>query len=369
MIKINILKKIKLSIKYPKVAINTIFDPIFYRNKATNFPRLINCFITEACNFKCPMCHVVNSRQKNMNQLSFTDIKKVADEIYKEGVSFQLSGGEPLMHPEIIKIIKYLHNKKIPTGLVTNGSLLKKYAKDLVTSGLDFIAISLDGPNEATQYQRGFVKNSFNQINEGIKEIVKVRGDNQFPNIRIATVINKTNINNFEKIYPLIKKLKVDHWSISHFFYYFDEIKKEQDFFYKKYKTGNDIWGQDLASKKEYFNQKERNILNKKIKKILSIKNSNLIISINNKIDVEKYYNGSRPSKNSKCNSPFQQIFLRGNGDIEICHGFIIGNIHKEKLFKIWHNKSIKKFRQLFLKIKIIPACFRCCALDIKFNK
>ncbi len=369
MINTTLLKKLRLATKYPKIAINTIFDRFFYNQKATEFPRLINCFITEQCNFKCPMCHVINSRQKYTHMLSFEDIKKIADKGYKKGISFQLSGGEPLMHPDIIKIIKYLHSKKIPTGLVTNGLLLEKYANDIVNSGLDFLAISLDGPDEATQYQRGYVKGSFDQIIKGINKVVKLRGNKYFPNIRIATVINKSNINNFDKIYPIVKKLKADQWSISHFFYYFKKIKTAQNSFYKKYHTGNDVWGQDLGTNTDYFNQKERLILKNKIKKITSIKNKNIIISINDKVDLEKYYTGVNPSKNSKCVSPFQQVFLRGNGDVEICHGFIAGNIHQHSLTKIWHSQPVNQFRKIFLKHKTIPACFRCCALDIKFDK
>lgn len=369
MINTTISKKLKLATKYPKVAINTVVDKVLFNKKATTFPRLINCFITEQCNFKCPMCHVVNSRQKYTNMLSFEDIKKIADEGHKKGVSFQLSGGEPLMHPDIIKIIKYLHSKKIPTGMVTNGLLLEKYAKDIVDSGLDFLAVSLDGPDELTQYQRGFVKGSFNQIIKGVNKVVKLRGGKNFPNIRIATVINKSNLHNFDKIYPLVKKLKVDHWSISHFFYYYKKIKTAQNNFYKRYHTGDDVWGQDLGTNTQYFNQDERQVLKNKIKKISSIKNKNLIISINDKVDLEKYYTGVLPSKKSTCISPFQQVFLRGNGDVEICHGFIAGNIHQDSLLKIWHSEKVNNFRKIFIKNKTIPACFRCCALDIKFDK
>jgi MoaA/NifB/PqqE/SkfB family radical SAM enzyme len=369
MINVNLNKKIKLAINYPKVAVNTLIDPIFNKNKTTKFPRLINCFITEKCNFNCPMCHVVTSRLKHLNQISLKTIKKIADESTRYGVSFQLSGGEPLLHPEIIDIIKYLHKKKIPTSLVTNGLLLEKYAQKIIDSKLDFLAISLDGPDEKTQYQRGYVKNSFKQIIKGIKKIVELRGNNKFPNIRIATVITKSNLHNFDKIYPIVKKLKADQWSISHFFFYYNQIKSEQQKFYQKYKTGNDIWGQNLDSKKEYLNFNEQQILKNKIKKISSIKNKKTIISINNKIDINKYYSGVKPSKKSNCTSPFQQVFLRGNGDVEICHGFIAGNINKQPLIKIWHNQKVNQFRKIFLKLKTIPACFRCCALDIKFDK
>jgi radical SAM protein with 4Fe4S-binding SPASM domain len=148
-----------------------------------------------------------------------------------------------------------------------------------------------------------------------------------------------------------------------------DCISLEEQKFYQKYKTGNDIWGQDLGRNKDYFNKKEINLLKTKIKKIKSIENPKIIVSLNNKFDLEKYYSGFYPSKKSKCDSPFRQVFLRGNGDVEICHGFIAGNIQKKSLQKIWHSSKVNRFRKIFLKLKTIPACFRCCALDIKFNK
>ena len=371
MIDTSFIKKIKLGINYPKVGLNTIFDKIFHQHLATPFPRIINCFITENCNFNCPMCHVVESRKKrlSLSQLDFSDIKTIIDQGSKYGLSLQLSGGEPLLHPQIIKIIKYAHQKKVVTGLVTNGLLLKKYAKELVNSGLDFLAISLDGPDEATQYKRGYIKNSFNQIVDGVKEVVSLKGKNQFPNIRIATVITKNNLKNFEKIYSVIKDLGVDQWSISHYFYFYNQISKNQNIFYQKHQTGNDIWGQNLGNKKEYLNSKEIKILNQKLKIISSINNPNLIISLAKNINLKKYYSGVKPGKQSRCVSPFQQVFIRGNGDVEICHGFIIGNIKKEKIFNLWHQTKVNHFRKIINQQKTIPACFRCCALDIKFNK
>lgn len=371
MIDLKLSKKIKLGFSYPKIAFNTVFDTFFHRHHATSFPRIVNCFITEQCNFNCPMCHVVESRKKRLklSQLTYQDIKKVIDQGSHYGFSLQLSGGEPLLHPQIIKIIKYAHKKRVVTGLVTNGLLLKKYAKELVNSGLDFLAVSLDGPDEKTQYKRGYVKNSFDLIIDGIKEVVSLRKNNKFPNIRIATVITKNNLNNFEKIYSIIKDLKIDQWSISHYFYYHNQISNEQNVFYKKYHTGHDVWGQNLGNTKQYLNLKEIKILKQKIKNILSINDQKLIISLAKDINLKKYYSGIKPSIMSRCTSPFQQVFIRGNGDVEICHGFIVGNIKKENLFNLWHQEKVNRFRKIINKQKIIPACFRCCALDIKFDK
>lgn len=367
MAQLNLKKEIELGLKYPKTAKNVVLDKYFYQNKATPFPRLINCFITERCNFNCPMCHVATSRFKNLTELSFSDLKDFFDSIATYSPSVSLAGGEPLMHPEIIKIIKYLDRKKIVKGLVTNGMLLDIMAQDLIDSGLDFLAVSLDGPDEATQYQRGLIKGSFSQIIKGIKKVIKLRGNNSFPNIRVATVISKANIDNFDKIYEIIKDLNIDEWSISHHFYYYDEIQKQQSKLAKKYNFGNDVWGEYNGKNKIFFDKQERDTISKKLMDIKSLlkNNTNKIkITLPNTMDVNNFYTGAIPSKESTCSSPFNQIFLRGTGDIEMCHGYILGNIKNQSLKDIWNNQKTIKFQKYIQKNKLIPACFRCCSLN-----
>lgn len=366
---INLQRKIKLGLKYPLTAKNTILDKFLYKNKATPFPRLINCFITERCNFNCPMCHVKDSRLQKLSELSFQELKPFFNNISPFSPTISLAGGEPLMHPEIIKIIKYLDQKKIVKALVTNGMLLEKMADKLIDSGLDYLAVSLDGPNEPTQYQRGLVKNSFPQIIKGIKKIIKLRGGNPLPHIRIATVISKANINNFDKIYDIINKLGVDQWSISHHFYFYDQIKKQQSNFSQKTGFGNDVWGEYNGKKKILFNTQERKIISQKLKHIQTIiKTSKIKIDLPTTMNVEKFYTGAIPNKKSICTSPFNQVFLRGNGDIEMCHGYILGNIKNNSLLDIWNNQKTKKFQKYISKHKLIPACFRCCSLNPVFD-
>lgn len=360
---------IPAALKYPRTAKDIITDNILFRENTTPFPRLINCFITEACNFKCPMCHVVNSRQANKSNLPFSDFKKIVLESKKYSPSFQLAGGEPLLHPDIIKMIKFLNKNNMIKLIVTNGLLLEEKAQEIIDSGLDFLAISLDGPDEKTQYQRGYVKGSFDKIIKGIKKIVKLRGEKTFPHIRIATVISKYNLHNFEKILEIAQDLGVDQWSLSHHYYYNNNIKNKQDIFTKKHNLKNDIWGEYIGNSKNFLNEKERQSLNKKIDFLKNYQpKNNLKIVLPSNLDIEKYYSGANPGKNSKCNSPYRQIYIRGNGNIEICQGNIIGNIKNDKIFDSWHGKTATHFREIFKKYPNMPGCFRCCSLDIKFD-
>jgi MoaA/NifB/PqqE/SkfB family radical SAM enzyme len=357
--------------KYPHNAKNIFFDSLFFKNTPTPFPRLINCFITEACNFKCPMCHVVNSRNKINAHIPFSEFKKIAIESKKYSPSFQLAGGEPLLHPDIISMIKLLNDNNIVKLLVTNGLLLEEKAKDLIDSGLDYLAISLDGPDENTQYKRGNVKQSFDKIIKGIEKIVRLRGKKIFPHVRIATVISKYNIQNFEKIFDIAQKLGVDQWSISHHFYYYDQIKKQQEKLSQATCFGSDVWGEDNGSNKTYFNTSERKLISQKLKGLReksTHSGTKLRISFPNSTDTDNFYSGKFPSTSSKCTSPFNQVYLRGNGDVEMCHGYILGNIQKNSLKQIWKNQKTKKFQNYIKKHKLIPACFRCCSLNPIFE-
>jgi len=365
MIDVNLAQKITLLLKYPHTTLNTLIDPYIYKAKPSPFPRIINCFITEKCNFRCAFCHVDQSRQEKLTDLPIESIKKIIKSAAPYHPSFQLSGGEPLIHPDIIEIIKYIKKYNLVVGLVTNGFFLKDKAQELIDAKLDFLAVSLDGPDKKTQKKRGRV-DSFNRILAGIEKFISLRGNKLFPNLRLATVITHDNLDNFDQILPLAEKLGVNQWSISHHFFYTNAIKKARDNFVKKYKMGRDIWGADIGNKKEFFSKKQRVLLKKKMKKLLKIKTSVRITY--NDLDIDKYYTSIFPSQKSVCTSPYQQIFIRGDGDAEICQGYIIGNIKKQSLKNLWHNFKATHFRKIFSKCGLMPACFRCCALNIKFD-
>lgn len=373
MIDVNNRQKINLLLQYPETAANFLLDKILFRERSTPLPRLINLFITEACNFDCPMCHVAVSRMEKIKEklawLSFKDLENVFQEAERFKPAFQITGGEPLIHPELIKMIGYLTNHGMVKRMVTNGMLLEEKAEDLVNAGLDFLAVSLDGPDEETQYRRGFVHGSFAKIIDGIKKVVTIRGKRQFPNIRVATVISKNNLKNFEKILNIAEDLGADQWSISHFFFYPRRIKEQQLVYASHHQMGDDVWGENIGDSYQYFNQKERDLLNSKLMAIKERASKTRVrISFPPTMEVEKYYRGDYPSKRSICTSRNYQILIRGNGDAEMCQGYIFGNIKKESLKAIWHNQKAEHFRQVFRQMGIMPACFRCCSLSIKFD-
>tara|TARA_B100001029_G_scaffold174883_1_gene175555 strand:- start:62 stop:967 length:906 start_codon:yes stop_codon:yes gene_type:complete len=116
--------------------------------------------------------------------LSLEEIERLCDNFIELGVEkIRLTGGEPLVRKNIIHLIQNLNKKKKQTNLkeitlTTNGSLLKKYAKDLKQNGINRINVSLDTIieekfREITRF--GNLQNTLDGIEEAIKYGIKVK--------------------------------------------------------------------------------------------------------------------------------------------------------------------------------------------------
>ena len=107
--------------------------------------------VTDRCDLRCVYCMKEKMQfLPRKDILTLEEIERICDNFIDLGVEkIRLTGGEPLVRSDIIKLIEKLNNKKNFTNLkeitlTTNGTLLKKYAKKLRLNGVDRINVSLD---------------------------------------------------------------------------------------------------------------------------------------------------------------------------------------------------------------------------------
>lgn len=97
--------------------------------------KILRVLTTNRCNYECVYCHNEGQGHKGRNDLislsKFIRFYKIFSTIGIEEVRF--SGGEPLMNPETIEMIKWLdEHSDVEIGIATNGSLVtEEIAKDL----------------------------------------------------------------------------------------------------------------------------------------------------------------------------------------------------------------------------------------------
>jgi radical SAM enzyme (rSAM/lipoprotein system) len=132
---------------------------------------------TLRCNLKCRHCGSACLDHSKIKDMPAADFLKVVDIITSHVDPHQtmiiITGGEPLLRPDLEYVGKELYKRGYPWGMVSNGMLLStQKLKSLLNSGLRSITISLDGNEEDHNYMRGNPQ-SWKRAFEAIKLIAK----------------------------------------------------------------------------------------------------------------------------------------------------------------------------------------------------
>lgn len=110
---------------------------------STKHPVLAHIIPMRRCNLACAYC---NEYDKVSDPVPLDVMKRRLDKLAELGTSIvTISGGEPLMHPELDDIIRHIRSHRMIAGLISNGYYFKpERIKRLNDAGLDALQISID---------------------------------------------------------------------------------------------------------------------------------------------------------------------------------------------------------------------------------
>src|SRR6266481_10223371 len=119
---------------------------------STDHPLLAHIIPIRRCNLACEYCNEYDFFSKPVpTETMFQRVDKLA----ALGTSvITISGGEPLLHPELDEIIHRIRNRGMIAGLITNGYLLMpERIERLNRAGLEWLQISIDNvtPDEVSK--------------------------------------------------------------------------------------------------------------------------------------------------------------------------------------------------------------------------
>jgi Fe-coproporphyrin III synthase len=102
------------------------------------------------CNLTCRHCYATSADKDFPGELTRAEIDRVMDDLRAYGVpALILSGGEPLLHPEVFAIARRAKAMGFYVGLSTNGTLIdREHLPAIVETGFDYVGVSLDGLRE-----------------------------------------------------------------------------------------------------------------------------------------------------------------------------------------------------------------------------
>jgi cyclic pyranopterin phosphate synthase len=120
--------------------------PLLAPAKAAPPPRSVRVSVTDRCDFACTYCRPSHSDGYSEGRLMVPVWRTMFEGLQKAGVRrVRLTGGEPLIHPEILTIVTALAAMGFEdVALTTNASQLARLAEPLRAAGLHRLNISID---------------------------------------------------------------------------------------------------------------------------------------------------------------------------------------------------------------------------------
>jgi radical SAM protein with 4Fe4S-binding SPASM domain len=316
-----------------------------------------------------------NSKQRIKPKVMDLELaKKLINEmdLAKPKPWYSLFGGEPLIYSYLEELCLSLKEKGNFFEITTNGTLIKKLAPMLIRTGVGQVKISIDGPKNINDSQRGV--GSYDKAIEGMKILhqEKLETGSKTPYISIIYTITPENYNYIEEFFLNNKDLDLSALNYVGFdmqnfitqemgLAYAKWLKSEFGMQNSEYWKGFvqplcDFEKMDIEELVSQLNKvlgylEQNNVNNHCIPPTISTKNLSAYFKADWK-NMEDLY--------EKCQMPWISVDITASGDVAPCHTIYdlrMGNLHEKSFKEIWFSEKYQKLRDYISQYKFTPFC------------
>jgi heme d1 biosynthesis radical SAM protein NirJ len=167
------------------------------------------------CNLACKHCYTTSADIDFPGELNTAEVYGVMDDLRAFGVSVLiLSGGEPLLRPDIFDIARRAKTMGFYVGLSSNGTLItNENIAAIVEVGFDYVGVSLDGVGETHDAFRRS-PGSFERSLLGIRLCAARR-----IKVGLRFTLTQDNFADFPRLLDLMDQEGIDKFYLSHLNY------------------------------------------------------------------------------------------------------------------------------------------------------
>ncbi|XKH60460.1 heme d1 biosynthesis radical SAM protein NirJ [Halomonas sediminis] len=167
------------------------------------------------CNLTCKHCYTVSADIDFKGELTTAEAHTVLDDLQGFRVpALILSGGEPLMRPDIFELSRRARALGIYTGLSTNGTLITEAnIEEIADVGYDYVGISIDGletTHDTIRQRKGAFRESMHAV-----KLCKAKGIK----VGLRFTLTRENYEQFGDILALLDEHDIDKFYLSHLNY------------------------------------------------------------------------------------------------------------------------------------------------------
>jgi radical SAM protein with 4Fe4S-binding SPASM domain len=342
------------------------------------FPKWVVIQLIEKCNLRCKMCYEwgetgAYSQKESLSALDFSVLERVIKDCLPAKPFFEFFGGEPLLYPQVWEAIRLIREGGCELAFPTNGTTLEKHAELLVETQPNRLWISLDGPEEINDRQRG--KGVFQKVIRGIDKLYEVRSarNSEFPKIGITYVVTPLNYAYIEEFFlRSIDLCQLDHLSIECQSYASEEqYQRYAEILKSEFGIHSTPCAKGYVQDLSRFAAMDFEVITQQMARIKSVCEEREIRFVAQPKTIEgenirNYWTANwdkMVDRRSRCAFPWIYAEISARGDVTTCHSFYdlsLGNVYRANILDVWNGEQMEKLRN-YLRKKLFPICTSCC--------
>lgn len=303
--------------------------------------------VTRSCNLNCVHCRAASSLGPYTGELSTDKCLKLIDEITTvSSPVIILTGGEPLLRPDIFEIAAYGTHKGLRMVMATNGTLVTPgVVRKMIESGIKRVSISIDGKDAQSHDVFRQEKGAFDKAMSGI-DILKNSG----MEFQINTTITTANLEQIKDILKLAKRIG----AAAHHIFLLVPTGRGKDL------AGQAITAADYEETLMWFHQESLSC-EIQLKATCAPHYFRIMHQHKSKaVEPKKKIGGHFHESTRGCLGGITFCFISHVGQVQPC-GYLeldCGNVKKKSFADIWENSDV--FRNLRDYSKYGGKCGRC---------
>lgn len=158
--------------------------------------------VTRTCNLRCVHCYSDSEPRRYPGELTTEEAKAFIEDLSDFRIpALLLSGGEPLIRPDLFALASYARKRNLRLVLSTNGTLITpQVAERIKEVGFSYVGISLDGIEAVNDLFRG-MEGAYRRALQGFRNLVRVG-----QKVGLRMTLTRQNVRDLPSIFDLIEE-------------------------------------------------------------------------------------------------------------------------------------------------------------------
>ena len=293
--------------------------------------------VVRSCNSRCIYCDHWNLPAGT--DPTTAELETVIDSLFQLGVRhINLTGGEPLLRPDIPALIGCAHRRGMIVCLLTNGLLLPRNADALLEAEIDAIILSMDSvtPDEFAA-TRGV---PFEAVERGFRSLVAIKERRPETFVSVTSVVTSVNLDSLGALVEYLGQQGVGvQLSPYHQF--------DPD-------TCDSLTPQPPSAVKTV------------VERLLATRSPRHILLDSDRFlnHFPAFFEGRRVPEGYRCLAGYVAVFVDVDLHVRPCWMIQpVGDLRQSSLDEIWHGSRFKSARQRIRSLQC-PKCWLLCTAE-----